>query len=163
MSEGKQYKPVGGVVAAELFAVRGLASPAQMTAGTGTAVELCDAGCSYSETFTVDEGRVSVEHVLVLRADMKRAEAWFDEAFVAWFDEAFVARCGDEGVAALVTLASGETLVAGWSPRFGFEQALRLRSLALRSGAEAVDEPHAELTLAATDTSRAAVATTVNA
>ena len=78
MSEGKQYKPVGGVVAAELFAVRGLASPAQMTAGTGTAVELCDAGCSYSETFTVDEGRVSVEHVLVLRADMKRAEAWFD-------------------------------------------------------------------------------------
>ena len=33
MSEGKQYKPVGGVVAAELFAVRGLASPAQMTAG----------------------------------------------------------------------------------------------------------------------------------
>lgn len=83
MSEGKQYKPVGGVVAAELFAVRGLASPAQMTAGTGTAVELCDAGCSYSETFTVDEGRVSVEHVLVLRADMKRAEAWFDEAFVA--------------------------------------------------------------------------------
>ncbi len=155
MSEGKQYKPVGGVVAAELFAVRGLASPAQMTAGTGTAVELCDAGCSYSETFTVDEGRVSVEHVLVLRADMKRAEAWFDDAFVA--------RCGDEGVAALVTLASGETLVAGWSPRFGFEQALRLRSLALRSGAEAVDEPHAELTLAATDTSRAAVATTVNA
>ena len=121
MSGGKQYKPVGGVVAAELFAVRGLASPAQMTAGTGTAVELCDAGCSYSETFTVDEGRVSVEHVLVLRADMKRAEAWFDDAFVA--------RCGDEGVAALVTLASGETLVAGWSPRFGFEQALRLRSL----------------------------------
>ena len=104
MSEGKQYKPVGGVVAAELFAVRGLASPAQMTAGTGTAVELCDAGCSYSETFTV----------------------------------------------------------AGWSPRFGFEQALRLRSLALRSGAEAVDEPHAELTLAATDTSRAAARTTVN-
>lgn len=85
---------------------------------------------------------------------MKRAEAWFDEAFVA--------RCGDEGVAALVTLASGETLVAGWSPRFGFEQALRLRSLALRSGAEAVDEPHAELTLAATDTSRAAARTTVN-
>ena len=101
MSEGKQYKPVGGVVAAELFAVRGLASPAQMTAGTGTAVELCDAGCSYSETFTVDEGRVSVEHVLVLRADMKRAEAWFDEAFVA--------RCGDEGVAALVTLAATDT------------------------------------------------------
>ncbi len=150
MSDVKRYKPVGGVVAAELYAVRGLASPAQMVAGGGVAVELCDAGSSYTETFSVDEGRVRVEHRLVLRADISRAGAWFDEEFVA--------RCGDEGVAARFTLASGETLVAGWSPRFGFEQALRLRSLALRSGTDALDAPHAELELAADDTSRAAAA-----
>ena len=58
-------------------------------------------------------------------------------------------------MAARIVLASGETIVAGWSQRFGFEQALRLRSLALRSGDNAVDEPHAELTLACRDTSRA--------
>ena len=150
MSDVKRYKPVGGVAAAELYPVRGLASPAQMAAGGGVAVELCDAGSSYGETFSVEEGRVKVEHELVLRADIARAEAWFGEEFVA--------RCGDEGVAARVTLASGETLVAGWSPRFGFEQALRLRSLALRSGADALDAPHAELVLTAADTSRAVAA-----
>lgn len=149
MSDGKQYKPVGGVVAAELYSVRGLASPAQMAAGGGTAVEIADAGSSYTETFSLEEGRVRVEHLLVLRADAARAGAWFDESFIA--------ACA-EGVAARITLASGETLVAGWSPRFGFEQALRLRSLALRSGAEAVDEPHAELTLFSCDTARAAAA-----
>lgn len=147
MSEGKNYKPAGGVAAAELFAVRGLASPAQMAAGGGTAVEIDDAGSSYTETFTVDEGRVTVEHVLVLRADLGRAAAWFDEEFLA--------RCAAEGVAARVALASGGTLLAGWSPRFGFEQALRLRSLAVRSGERAADAPHAELTLACRDTSRA--------
>ena len=147
MSGGKNYKPVGGVAAAELFAVRGLVSPRQMAAGGGTAVEIADTGSSYTETFSVDEGRVSVEHVLVLRADLGRAEAWFDGDFLA--------RCGAEGVAARIVLASGETIVAGWSQRFGFEQALRLRSLALRSGDKAVDEPHAELTLACRDTSRA--------
>lgn len=150
MSDAKRYKPVGGVVAAELYPVRGLASAGQLAEGGGTAVELCDAGSSYTETFEVEQGRVKVEHRLVLRADMGRAAAWFDEAFVA--------RCGAEGVAARVTLASGERVVVGWSPRFGFEQALRLRSLALRSGTEPLDAPHAELTLSACDTSRAVAA-----
>lgn len=148
MSDGIKYKPAGGVVAAELYPVRGLASPAGMTAGSGVAVELCDAGCSYTESFSVEECRVKVEHKLVLRADPSRAEAWFGEKFLS--------QCGCEGVAARIRLASGETMVVGWSSRFGFEQALRLRSLTLHSGGEAVEAPCVELVLAACDTSRAA-------
>ncbi len=72
------YKPVGGVVAAELFPVGGLASPQEMVAGRGVAVSLMDDGSSYEEELTARDGQVSVLHTLALCSDRKLAAEWFD-------------------------------------------------------------------------------------
>ena len=124
------YKPVGGVVAAELFPVGGLASPREMVAGRGVA-----------------DGQVSVLHTLALCSDRKLAAEWFDRDFLR--------RCAAEGVAAVVETATGEKIVAGWCPRFGFEQALRLQSLRFLSGERPNDSPRVKLTLACRDVSSA--------
>ena len=141
------YKPVGGVVAAELFPVGGLASPREMVAGRGVAVPLMDDGSSYEEEFSARDGQVSVLHTLALCSDRKLAAEWFDRDFLR--------RCAAEGVAAVVETATGEKIVAGWCPRFGFEQALRLQSLRFLSGERPNDSPRVKLTLACRDVSSA--------
>ena len=60
-----------------------------------------------------------------------------------------------EGLAARVSLATGEVLLLGYSERFGFEQALRLKSLSFSSGSSPNDSPRVVLTLAACDTDSA--------
>ena len=141
------YKPAGGVVAAELFPVRGLASPKDMIEGRGAAVSLMDDGSSYEEEFSARDGQVSVCHTLVLCSDRKLAAEWFDSSFLRI--------CAAEGVAAVVRMASGERIVAGWCPRFGFEQALRLQSLLFLSGERPTDSPRVKLILACRDTGSA--------
>ncbi len=138
------YKPAGGVVAAELFAVRGLASPEEMTEGHGVAVPLMDDGSSYDEELSAPDGQVSVRHTLALCSDRKLAAEWFDSRFLRL--------CAAEGVAAVVKMASGERIVAGWCPRFGFEQALRLQSLRFLSGERPADSPRVKLILECRDT-----------
>ena len=61
-----------------------------------------------------------------------------------------------EGLIALVTMASGERLLAGWSARFGTSQPLRPGSFAMESGIKPLDGTPAVLTLASEDTDPAA-------
>jgi len=88
-----------------------------------------------------------VLHTLALCSDRKLAAEWFDRDFLR--------RCAAEGVAAVVETATGEKIVAGWGPRFGFEQALRLQSLRFLSGERPNDSPRVKLVLACRDVSSA--------
>ncbi len=56
------------------------------------------------------------------------------------------------GMVALVTFATGERRLIGWSRRFTAEQPLRLRRLRLDSGARRTEAPTAEVLFESTDT-----------
>ena len=68
-----------------------------------------------------------------------------------WLDDDFVQRCAAEGVVARVELSSGEEVQVGWSPKFQFEQALRLAELRFESGQRLDQVPCVVLTLVSSD------------
>lgn len=143
MAENNSFKAVGGILAAELFPVATLASADDIIEGGGIEVELADYASHYDESFSSDNGLVSVEHTLTLVAERANAGKWIDAEFLR--------HCAVEGVAARVWLATGEVLTMGWSPRFGFEQALRLDSVKALSGSRPKHRPRVELTLSSRD------------
>ena len=147
MTDIKRYKPVGGIISAELFAVGGIATADDLVAGQGVAVELVDDGSQYEESAESDNTLVSVKHTLTLCSDRNLTAAWRNAEFLQ--------RAAAEGVAARIRLRSGEELIVGWSPHFGFERALRLRSLTFHSGSRPQEQPKVVLTLASRDTSSA--------
>ena len=149
MTENLAYKPVGGLLRAELFALEGLSSAEDMVSGAGVEVSLMDDGSSYEELHSAEGLPVSVQHTLTLCSDHHRAAAWFGDDFLA--------RCAAEGVVAEVRLATDEHIVVGWSERFALEQALRLESLDFRSGTRPNDSPQVRLTLVSKDTRSAIV------
>ncbi|MBQ6582122.1 MAG: hypothetical protein IIX32_09045 [Alistipes sp.] len=143
----KRFKPVGGVAHAELFAVHGLRGVEDMTPGEGVEVSLMDDGSHYDEQTQASGLPVSVEHTLTLCSDRNLTAAWRNAEFLQ--------RAAAEGVAARIRLSSGEELIVGWSPHFGFERALRLHSLSFHSGSRPQEQPKVVLTLSSRDTSSA--------
>ncbi len=144
MTQIKKYKPIGGVTSAELFSVGDKVGAEELVAGQGVAVGLVDDGSKYEELLSANATPVSVQHTLTLCSDRQLAAEWFDEAFLQ--------RTALEGVAARITLATGEELLLGYSERFGFEQALRLKSLSFNSGDRPNNSPKVVLTLVSEDT-----------
>ncbi len=61
------------------------------------------------------------------------------------------AAAASEGVVALVTMASGRVVVAGWSRRFGTRYPLRLVAESVSSGEAPADCPTVRVTLESTD------------
>ena len=147
MTENKFYKPVGGLVRAELFHSSQLRSPGDALWGTGIEVGLVDDASSYVEQFSADNRQVSVLHTLTLCSDRNLAKEWFDGEFLR--------RVAADGVVALVELATGEELTVGWCRRMGLEQALRLKSLEFDSGESLNDSPRVKLTLCCRDVTSA--------
>ena len=143
----KRFKPVGGVAHAELFAVHGLRGVEDMTPGEGVEVSLMDDGSHYDEQTQASGLPVSVEHTLTLCSDRNLTAAWRNAEFLQ--------RAAAEGVAARIRLSSGEELIVGWSPHFGFERALRLHSLSFHSGSRPQEQPKVVLTLSSRDTTSA--------
>lgn len=143
----KRFKPVGGVAHAELFAVHGLRGVEDITPGEGVEVSLMDDGSHYDEQTQASGLPVSVEHTLTLCSDRNLTAAWRNAEFLQ--------RAAAEGVAARIRLSSGEELIVGWSPHFGFERALRLHSLSFHSGSRPQEQPKVVLTLSSRDTSSA--------
>lgn len=143
----KRFKPVGGVAHAELFAVHGLRGVEDMTPGEGVEVSLMDDGSHYDEQTQASGLPVSVEHTLTLCSDRNLTAAWRNAEFLQ--------RAAAEGVAARIRLSSGEEIIVGWSPHFGFERALRLHSLSFHSGSRPQEQPKVVLTLSSRDTSSA--------
>ena len=147
MTENKFYKPVGGIVRAELFHTSQVSSVEQLRWGRGVEVGLVDDASSYAEQFSADNRQVSVLHTLTLCSDRNLAKEWFDGEFLR--------RVAADGVVALVELATGEELTVGWCRRMGLEQALRLKSLDFDSGESLSDSPQVKLTLCCRDVTSA--------
>lgn len=143
----KRYKPVGGIAHVELFAVHGLGGVEDMVPGQGVEVSLMDDGSHYDEVTEAQGLPVSVVHTLTLCSDRNLTAAWRDAEFLM--------HAAAEGVAARIRLRTGEELLVGWSQRFGFEQALRLRSLTFHSGSRPQEQPKVVLTLSSRDTTSA--------
>lgn len=147
MTENKFYKPVGGIVRAELFHTSQVGSVEQLRWGRGVEVGLVDDASSYAEQFSADNRQVSVLHTLTLCSDRNLAREWFDGEFLR--------HVAADGVVALVELATGEELTVGWCKRMDFEQALRLKSLEFDSGESLNDSPRVKLTLCCRDVTSA--------
>lgn len=82
MTQVKKYKPIGGITAAELFAVGDKVGAEELIAGQGVAVALVDDGSKYEEVASADAAPVSVQHTLTLCSDRTLAAEWFDEEFL---------------------------------------------------------------------------------
>ena len=147
MTENKFYKPVGGLVRAELFHSSQLRSPGDALWGTGIEVGLVDDASSYVEQFSADNRQVSVLHTLTLCSERNLAKEWFDEEFLR--------RAAADGVVALVELSTGEQIKVGWCKRMGFEQALRVVGLEYDSGQGLNSSPRVKLTLRCRDVTSA--------
>ena len=147
MTENKFYKPVGGIVRAELFHTSQVSSVEQLRWGKGVEVGLVDDASSYIEQFSADNRQVSVLHTLTLCSDRNLAKEWFDGEFLR--------QVAADGVVALVELATGEELTVGWCRRMGFEQAMRMESLKFSSGQKPNTQPSVSLTLRCRDLSSA--------
>ena len=113
-----------------------------------TALPLAEQRSSYAERLDTDAGPQRVRHTLTLVVGR--------EAFRKAFTPALRRAAETEGLIALVTMASGERLLAGWSARFGTSQPLRPGSFAMESGIKPLDGTPAVLTLASEDTDPAA-------
>lgn len=154
-------KPVGGLSEVRLLPVAAIRSVG-IAEGRCTEIvraasaepllcPLADDGSSYKEEAVVRQGLASVRHTLTL--------AFPRDAARDQIDAARLERWASEGVAALLTAADGERMLAGWSERFGGEQPLRLAGMTSLTGAAPHDRPTAVLVLASEDTSPALACT----
>ena len=158
MAASTPRKPAGGVAAVTVTPAGNLLRAAVAADGRAeaifrdatqlTALPLAEQRSSYAERLDTDAGPQRVRHTLTLVVGC--------EAFRKAFTPALRRAAETEGLIALVTMASGERLLAGWSARFGTSQPLRPGSFAMESGIKPLDGTPAVLTLASEDTDPAA-------
>ena len=158
MAASTPRKPAGGVAAVTVTPAGNLLRAALGADGRAEAVfrdgtlltrlPLAEQRSSYAERLDTDAGPQRVRHTLTLVVGR--------EAFRKAFTLALRRAAETEGLIALVTMASGERLLAGWSARFGTSQPLRPGSFAMESGIKPLDGTPAVLTLASEDTDPAA-------
>ena len=139
MTENISYKPVGGITRALLYAVGECSTLEEVLATEPTEVLLKESASHYEEKFSVECGRVGVQHTLTLVAAVESAAAWLDEEFQR--------TTAAEGVVARISLASGEELVVGWCERLREEAALRTSSLRYSTFSSAREQGEVSLTL----------------
>jgi hypothetical protein len=139
MTEKNSYKPVGGVLRAELYPTGMMSEVEQILAGEAVEVELKDYASHYDEIFSVESAGVGVEQTLTLVASAERAEAWMEAEWQR--------RAAAEGVVARLSLATGEELIVGWEKRLQSEAALRLHTLHYTTGTSPREMPEITLTL----------------
>lgn len=121
MADSTPRKPAGGVAAVTVTPAGNLLRAAVAADGRAeaifrdatqlTALPLAEQRSSYAERLDTDAGPQRVRHTLTLVVNR--------EAFRKAFTPALRRAAETEGLIALVTMASGERLLAGWSARFG--------------------------------------------
>lgn len=149
-TSNRDYKPVGGVARAVLYAP-GDATGVVFDDGHCTAafecegveVALLDDMSSFEECAASDAGAVSVVHTLTLVARRNDAEAWLTPDFAE--------RAAHEGFVADIVLNDGRRLLGGCSETFGTEQPLCLVSLKSASHCRLSQTPTVTLTLRGED------------
>ena len=155
MADSTPRKPAGGVAAVTVTPAGNLLRAAVAADGRAeaifrdatqlTALPLAEQRSSYAERLDTDAGPQRMRHTLTLVVGR--------ETFRKAFTPALRRAAETEGLIALVTMASGERLLAGWSARFGTSQPLRP---AMESGIKPLDGTPAVLTLTSEDTDPAA-------
>lgn len=145
------YKPVGGVKRVLLYPADSVETAIFSSKGcqiqfseAPLEVELLEDKSSYEERTEVSNGVTKVVHLLQIVADRDMAKTWFE------FD--FLERLSIDGAIAVIMLADGRSLLAGYSSLFGDEQPLRLESLSSTSGSTLHDRPSVALQLVSCDT-----------
>jgi hypothetical protein len=106
-------------------------------------------GARYSETLTGGPQQPLVRHTLVMEFPSGRSADDSGESADDAVDE-LLAR-SPEGFVALVSRASGERLLVGYSERFGTRYPLRVAALSSASGSVPADIPTLTLTLESCD------------
>ena len=154
MADSTPRKPAGGVAAVTVTPAGNLLRAAVAADGRAeaifrdatqlTALPLAEQRSSYAERLDTDAGPQRMRHTLTLVVGR--------ETFRKAFTPALRRAAETEGLIALVTMASGERLLAGWSARFGTSQPLRPDSFAMESGIKPLDGTPAVLTLTSEDT-----------
>ena len=149
MADSTPRKPAGGVAAVTVTPAGNLLRAAVAADGRAeaifrdatqlTALPLAEQRSSYAERLDTDAGPQRMRHTLTLVVGR--------ETFRKAFTPALRRAAETEGLIALVTMASGERLLAGWSARFGTSQPLRPDSFAMESGIKPLDGTPAVLTL----------------
>lgn len=158
MAASTPRKPAGGVAAVTITPAGNLLRAAVAADGRVeatfrdaiqlTALPLAEQRSSYAERFDTDAGPQRMRHTLTLVVSRETSRTAFTPAFRRAAET--------EGLIAIVTMASGERLLAGWSARFGTTHPLRLGSFAMESGTKPLDGTPAVLTLTSEDTDPAA-------
>lgn len=151
------YKPAGGLCAVTLTPatnLRGVSAAADGSVEVNFGddallvhLPLAEQRSSYTETLDTQAATARVRHTLTPVVDREAAREYFTPAFVR------VATT--EGVVAVVSAASGERLLVGWSARFGAEQPLRLAAIENASGTEPLDGTPVTLAFESEDTQAA--------
>ena len=113
------YNPAGNLLRAAV-AADGRAEAIFRDATQLTALPLAEQRSSYAERLDTDAGPQRMRHTLTLVVGR--------ETFRKAFTPALRRAAETEGLIALVTMASGERLLAGWSARFGTPAVLTLTS-----------------------------------
>ena len=145
MADSTPRKPAGGVAAVTVTPAGNLLRAAVAADGRAeaifrdatqlTALPLAEQRSSYAERLDTDAGPQRVRHTLTLVVGR--------ETFRKAFTPALRRAAETEGLIALVTMASGERLLAGWSARFGTSQPLRPDSFAMESPRRHAGRPDA--------------------
>ncbi|WP_307756656.1 hypothetical protein [uncultured Alistipes sp.] len=153
MPRSASRKPAGGITAAALTPVGNLLRVAAVAGGQVeaafrdeallTELPLEEDRSSYTETLDTEAGPQRVRHTLKLVVSR--------EAAYTLFGSAFRRTAASEGLVAVVTMASGERLLTGWSTRLGTEQPLRLASMCNESGVKPLDGTPVVVTLTSED------------
>lgn len=150
-------KPAGGITAAALTPAGNLLRAAAAADGrieatfrdpdALTAFPLAEQRSSYTELLDTQAGPQRVRHELTLVISREAADALLTPAF---------RRTAAAGVVAVITMASGERLLAGWSPHLGTQQPLRLACIGMESGTKPLDGTPVAVTFTSEDADRAA-------
>ncbi len=96
----------------------------------------------YSETLSDDGLRGLVRHTLEMELSAGETASRATDELV---------RRSGEGFVAVVTMASGERILVGYSSRFGARYPLRVAKMASASGSVPADFPSVKITLESTD------------
>jgi hypothetical protein len=136
-------RPRGGVSKVELI-------PAPEWAGAGSSAQQVMATWAFGEDRAHYSERMAGESplapLIIHSLELELPAVAASRAAVA-----LMRAVGYAGFVARVTLASGERIVAGWSPRFGVLYPLRLVAAEIASGRTPADEPTIALKLESTD------------
>lgn len=139
MADTTSYKPIGGILRAELWHYSEQHTLQKLLATEAIEVTLSDDRSHYDESFSVRMSQVGVQQTLTLVASPQDAAPWLDREFQRL--------AAAEGLVARLHLASGEMLVAGWCSHLEGDASLRLKAVEYSSAQSPKQTPHVRLTL----------------